>query len=753
MIDYYWVPWFRELATKIAQSDEGYLVEKAKEVEWDRSGKNPVPAILRYGDKNIDPLSFLYFLARDRGTEMLHSELKSVHEVFSIEKKRPKSDPYIPRPSGINTLFHYGGVGRPDLIWRLFRQAEKDIPEIDPEYFNAALDIKGVAIIKLTQTLFLANPNYFLPADHINEVLPCSKFKKKVTNYQEYVDRMEDIKCLFPGCKPYEINVVLDVQSRKEPLISAGSSFFHINSDVKVDGPDHWAKNKSLPPDTLTFKEKNIVYIGPEREDDPRPKAHRGSRNVVEPKRGDIIFVRFGPSDGRGLGVVEENAYNPDGWDPDKGISVHWINKQSGRIGGEGLGRSSFRKLSVTSERYMNVRNAAAYKDTFHLIEQWQKGDEGENEQPPPDIEDESGTKAQAMDEDDKNSLSLNTILFGPPGTGKTYETVSHAVAIIDRKDPAELTKPELRKQVKKRFDELKGQKQIEFVTFHQNYTYEDFIEGIRPELRQSKSTGENQSETANESQNELAYKLHDGIFKKIAQWAEDYSGNRYVLIIDEINRGNIAKIFGELITLIEPSKRLGEGDAARATLPYSGESFGVPNNLHILGTMNTADRSIALLDTALRRRFDFIEMMPNPDLVEDDIEGVNGRQLLKAINSRIKAKLDREHQIGHTYLMGVKTIDALATAFQHRILPLLQEYFYDDWEKICSVLNSGVEDGRKDDSLNPFIRKDSSAPSGEDADRPGFELLPRDDEKWREAESYRQIYTPEGRQEGSDGG
>ena len=282
-----------------------------------------------------------------------------------------------------------------------------------------------------------------------------------------------------------------------------------------------------------------------------------------------------------------------------------------------------------------------------------------------------------------------------------------------------------MRKHTKKRFDELKEQGRIEFVTFHQNYTYEDFIEGIRPVL----------------NQNELSYELHEGIFKKIAQTAQGDGDNRYVLIIDEINRGNIAKIFGELITLIEPSKRLGEDDEARVTLPYSGKPFGVPNNLYILGTMNTADRSIALLDTALRRRFHFIERMPNPDLVEKHIEGVDGQELLKAINARIKAKLDREHQIGHTYLIGIKNIESLAHAFQRNILPLLQEYCYDDWQKIQHVLNG-----------NPFVHQDPSAPSDSDADRPMLELLPHDDARWRQAESYQKIYAPAGGEEDSDG-
>ncbi|EAJ9032414.1 AAA domain-containing protein [Campylobacter jejuni] len=161
-----------------------------------------------------------------------------------------------------------------------------------------------------------------------------------------------------------------------------------------------------------------------------------------------------------------------------------------------------------------------------------------------------------------------------------------------------------------------------------------------------------------------------------------------YIIIIDEINRGNVSKIFGELITLIEPSKRIGEKEELKVTLPYSGKEFGVPKNVYIIGTMNTADRSITSLDTALRRRFEFIEMMPDVSKLSIDCEGINLQELLKAINTRIEYLLDREKTIGHAFFISVENLEDLKKVFKNKIIPLLQEYFYNDYALIDAVLN-----------------------------------------------------------------
>ncbi|EHV6658221.1 TPA: AAA family ATPase, partial [Campylobacter jejuni] len=180
-----------------------------------------------------------------------------------------------------------------------------------------------------------------------------------------------------------------------------------------------------------------------------------------------------------------------------------------------------------------------------------------------------------------------------------------------------------------------------------------------------------------------------------------------YIIIIDEINRGNVSKIFGELITLIEPSKRIGEKEELKVILPYSKKEFGVPKNVYIIGTMNTADRSITSLDTALRRRFEFIEMMPDVSKLSMDCEGINLQELLKAINTRIEYLLDREKTIGHAFFIGVENLNDLKSIFQNKIIPLLQEYFYNDYALINAVLNDNgmIFEDKKDDKYLQKIK------------------------------------------------
>lgn len=254
------------------------------------------------------------------------------------------------------------------------------------------------------------------------------------------------------------------------------------------------------------------------------------------------------------------------------------------------------------------------------------------------------------------------------------------------------------------------------FVTFHQSYGYEEFVEGLRPVLAGEAEAGE------------VAYEIRPGVFKELCRKARQSPDQRFAMVIDEINRGNISKIFGELITLVEADKRDpldGSAPPAEVTLAYSGEKFSVPANVDIIGTMNSADRSLALLDTALRRRFEFVPLMPDtraekdpadPDsaplaalVVTTDAGVIDIRLLLQRMNERIEALYDRDHCIGHAYFTGLADsedgpprFEALAATFRHRIVPLLEEYFFEDWRKIRLVL----ADNQKGDPAIQFIRE-----------------------------------------------
>ena len=287
-----------------------------------------------------------------------------------------------------------------------------------------------------------------------------------------------------------------------------------------------------------------------------------------------------------------------------------------------------------------------------------------------------------------------NIILYGPPGTGKTYVVQQFAQRFL-KEQVSSLRNSKQQSEERRRGDsDMLGNQSLHpmehyytFVTFHQSFAYEEFVEGLKPLLANG-GTGDEQS-----NQSSIQYSVLPGIFRRICERAEAdwqrYPENspKYLLVIDEINRANIAKVFGELITLLEDDKRLGEAHELFVNLPYSGVRFGIPPNLYIIGTMNTADRSIALFDLALRRRFTFMEILPDASLLSAQVGGVDVQAVLARLNRRITALLDSDHQIGHSYLPDVRSVDDLRFAWYHRIILLLQEYFYHDTECLGLVL------------------------------------------------------------------
>ena len=312
--------------------------------------------------------------------------------------------------------------------------------------------------------------------------------------------------------------------------------------------------------------------------------------------------------------------------------------------------------------------------------------------------------KLQLDDDFGEETTPQNIILYGPPGTGKTYATFRRCVEICDGKENTEDMSDE---EIRRRYGELVAEKRVEFVTFHQSYGYEEFVEGLRPD----------------EDLAGVGFRLveKDGVLKRIAEHAKRERDLPHVLVIDEINRANISKVMGELVTLLEEDKREGTPHEIAVTLPHSGKSFTLPQNLYILGTMNTADRSIALIDTALRRRFHFEELPPNPDLLRDDVEGIDLPTVLRIINYRLEWLIDRDHLIGHAWLMGAKTKADVDHVMRRKIIPLIAEYFYDDWKKVHAVLGG----------TNDFVNREGLSPP------PGIEDVGEDRYRWTVQEEF----------------
>ncbi len=506
----------------------------------------------------------------------------------------------------------------------------------------------------------------------------------------------------------------------------------------------------------------------------------------------------------------------------------------------------------LSSQLDTHTRNILLWQAYEYSQPKKKKGNDSDEPQDtaPVTAPDEKTSSAEVFD-----PSQLNRILYGPAGTGKTYSTVKMAV---DTADPTFAKTEQSRECYKTRYDELVGQNRIRFVTFHQSFGYEEFVEGLK-----ASSDGGN-----------ISYDVEDGIFKNIALQAEKYiktkaakssysfgkawqafteslaevdfievkmsktsfkvlsfndkrivfekqngsldhtlsiatlqaifEGKReynsglgvyyhplvrylkrssnleqvpaierqnFVLIIDEINRGNISKIFGELITLIEPSKRLGRLEALTVTLPYSGDIFSIPDNLYIIGTMNTADRSLALMDTALRRRFDFVELMPDhtvltnaqglPAFIEITLymgkkATIDLQTLLVTLNKRISALYDREHTIGHAFFMPVieklneddheAALQTLASCFKNKIIPLLGEYFFEDWQKIQLVLGDNQKPKKwqliqkLDVNLESLFGNIEALDVIDDETRE-FQLIEDDSKQWDDPMTYIGMY------------
>ena len=493
--------------------------------------------------------------------------------------------------------------------------------------------------------------------------------------------------------------------------------------DEPARGGGSYVDEGNMPHESLNFLPVDGTYYGYVMNDGQKLSLERlGSRKADQKTNGVlVVFCATNPKTGKQLVT---------GWYTDATVYRLPIKRPEDRLDRDAYFTATNAVLVAEAERRFRIPGARDKpRRPFGGIGQsniWYGLNEDSSEDFRESLNKYMSDVESGMPVKRREMHPLNQILYGPPGTGKTWNAVKHAMAVVTGAGLDEIDDEDRGQFHALRFDPKTRTGQIAMVTFHQSFSYEDFVEGIRPRLDGEK----------------VGYELRDGIFKRIANAArkDEDPEKRYVLIIDEINRGNIPKIFGELITLVEDSKRLGKADGMSVILPYSNEDFGVPSKLYIIGTMNTADRSILLLDTALRRRFDFVEMMPKLDhkRISANVGGVELRKLLKAMNERISLLLDREHQIGHTYLFGVTDLKSLSDKFQNKIFPLLQECFYDDWSKIREVLGGA---GFVSEQKLGYARRLRST-EFVDEDRSIYERLPNDDRKWTDPDEYKKIYS-----------
>jgi 5-methylcytosine-specific restriction enzyme B len=802
--------------------------------------------------KEIDPITFFCYIYK-YGPEKRLNLLKQVALAFDIHPL-PDNQSGIPSANAQKVwLFPWKKERNNNEIKRLWSFAKAALQnKISDELFADILTIRNTAPVKITEGLFYLDPEKYLPIN--SQTIP-------------YLDGVLGINPNFKTWPEY-LDVLKNVRLKtKEPFFKISHEAWLWNNEHTVtNGNDmarefrywiyapgekakHWQEffsngimaigwdklgdlNQYISQNDIAEKLREIEGSTGSKKNDA--KTNFDFKETIKP--GDIIIAKEGKRNYVGYGIVTSDYYYDDNRNYYRNCrDVKWVKS----------GSWFDPKGDIVLKTLTDITKYPDYVNRLKMLLE---------------IDAQPGSNGKFFN---LNKPMLNIILYGPPGTGKTYNTINKALEMLEVSLEAKS-----RDEIKAIFEEKIKQERIVFTTFHQSLSYEDFIEGIKPEadkekefisysvqpgilkkicidaafsislLIDSKETEkvldfslayDNFTESLEEqlSSNESVTletktggrifvdsisqqgniiifhqegtrkytiskvrlsKLHQEIdnlddvnnindqFREIiggsnssAYWAvlnairksfktsgrskeertytleekiqvvqkmkmDDYKNRNappYVLVIDEINRGNVSQIFGELITLIEQDKRAGMPEALEIILPYSREKFSVSPNLYIIGTMNTADRSVEALDTALRRRFSFQEMPPEPELIKTAgvLKETNGKikdldvvKLLETINNRLEKLIDKDHRIGHSYFMHISTEAELKQAFKDKVIPLLEEYFFGDFGKIGLVLGNSFVEKIKENTV--FASFDDYGDSRQDlAERPVYRI------------------------------
>ena len=482
---YDWVPWFAELARVVAGKGPEFLVERAGRVRWRARGGEP-PLLEQFGAGDIDPFSFVYTLAGTNRNSDRERVYASVADAFGLTSGLPveaAQESIFPTPY-MNQLFRHGSPDDAALLWRLFRAAVDGMDGVAGEDFESAQRIKGVAAAKLTQALFLANPREFVPYDRMTLSLrgDGEPGRERTVSWEDYRRTVAALLAAFPGCRPCEINLLGQETSGMVPFVGEPASLWQISTRVGGDGgaTDAWDD----------FERNSCAYVDPGFGAGDEDEAHADGSvaGLGEPAPGDILLARYGGI-GHGVGLVRHNDY-AERPGRDARLHVVWLCKREEALEGQ-LADVAFSKADGFADAFRR-----AYPEAFAFVDRVARSAGGVGD-------DERAARRQS---DAVPSGPLNTILYGPPGTGKTYRTVERCVAICDGWVPQSAAR------LRRRYEQLVAEGRVKFVTFHQSYGYEEFVEGIRPV----------------EVDGGVVYRVEPGVLKELAEaarWARSGAG------------------------------------------------------------------------------------------------------------------------------------------------------------------------------------------------------------------------------------
>jgi hypothetical protein len=636
--EYYdWVPFFEAICQKIIEYSLDTFTRETKLFEIAKNTFQTDHAILKYS--SIDPFSYIYALAQRNTKNQRVNTFTNAKNAFGLDVKLPTDYVFpTPTPNTLSLFFSKGNyinkvgeiIGN-ECLWDLFTQIIKG-ENIYEDDFKKVLSLKNVAFTKLSQAMFLMNPRKYIPFDTQMNSLPVSDLAdlKQVVakidqgGFSVYLDLIKKLKNAFSSCELYEINLLnVLINSRDQDQLKVSNNYCQVSS---------WAQGQHAETDYFSdFVKQNGVWTG-----GATSESGKTEYPLQDFIKGDIVLVRKGTKNLGGIGIIIENRYKADGWSEDSMIKIVWLVKKTGWTD-DALGqRVGFARAT---EKTLNTFRKA-YPDTFTFLD--------------------SIRTIQKVMINHSAEKYKNLILQGPPGTGKTRLAKQIAEWLSSEEEKSLSLIEAIDNRIFQNDPEDDGNEQIKLIQFHPSYTYEDFVRGIKVDMQ-----GDN-----------IKYDVENRILASFAEEAAkpENQHKAFVLIIDEINRANLTSVLGELIYALEYR---GKNVSSLYKLKDGDNDIMLPHNLYIIGTMNTADRSVSHIDYAIRRRFTFIPVLSS-DLA---ITHNKAKSLFIAVkqifDEHTSPEFDQNDiQIGHSYFLV--NDDEIGMKLKYEIKPLLLEYIKD---------------------------------------------------------------------------